>query len=77
MANPKRTKVPQWIEGRGVAGPFVVRVLADALILEGDDPEPCFEPRTMKLLEEAQRLADAGNIEALTRIGDVYFRKSA
>jgi len=77
MPTPRRTQIPQWIEGRSIAGPFVVRVMADAVILDADDPEPCFEPETMKLLEETQRLADQGDVQALARIGEVYFRKSA
>jgi hypothetical protein len=70
-------KVPQWIEGRSPTGPFVVRIDAEAVVPAADDSEPCFEPATMRLLERAQRLADAGDLESLSTLGEIYPRRSA
>lgn len=77
MVKGTRINLPQWIEGRSSAGRFVVRIEAEAVIPEADPSEPCFEPGTMRMLEEAQRLADSGDTEALAKLGEVYFRRSA
>jgi hypothetical protein len=77
MAKTQHIKVPQWIEGRSLAGPFVVRVMVDAIVPEEDPSEPCFEPAALRLIDEAQRLADRGDVDALARLGDVYIRRSA
>ncbi len=69
----KRTKVSKWIHGRGCA----VRVQADAVIPDADPSEPCLEPHTLRWLDELQRLADEGNVDALAKMGEVYVRKSA
>jgi hypothetical protein len=69
------TNVVQWIEDKH--GTLVVRIEAPAVIPDADPSEPCFEPPTMRTLEEAQRLADAGEIEALAKLGEVYMRRSA
>ena len=77
MIKGQQVKVPQWIEGRSRAGSFVARIEADAIIPDADPTEPCFDPSTMRMLEEAQKLADAGDTDALARLGAVYFRRSA
>jgi hypothetical protein len=77
MVKGKRIRVPQWIEGRTSTGPFVVRVEAEAVIPDADTTEPCFEPATVRWLEELQRMADAGNVDELSRHGTVYVRRSA
>ena len=77
MVKGTKIKLPQWIEGRSSAGLFVVRIDADAVIPDADTSEPCFEPPTVKLLDEAQRLADEGDVDALARLGAVYFRRTA
>ena len=69
----KRIKVSKWIHGRGCA----VRVQADAVIPDADPSEPCLEPATLKWLDEVQRLADSGDVDALAKLGEVYVRKSA
>lgn len=73
----RRLSLPQWIEGRGARGPFVVRVMAEAVVPDEDPSEPCFEPDTVRWLEEVQRLADSGDVAALAKVGDIYVRKSA
>jgi hypothetical protein len=77
MIKGRRVTIPQWIEGRSTFGSFVVRIIADAVIPDDDQTEPCFEPPTAKMLDEAQRLANLGDVDALSKIGDVYLRRSA
>lgn len=69
----KRIRIPQWIH----AGPCVVRVEVEALVLPDCPDEPSLTPQTVRWLEELQRLADAGSVEELERHGDVYVRKTA
>jgi len=68
MVKGTHIRLPQWIEGRSSSGEsFVVRIEADAVIPDADPSEPCFEPETARRLDEAQRLADAGDVDALNR----------
>lgn len=69
----KRVKVSKWIHGRLCA----VRVEVEAIIPDADPSEPCLEPETIKRLDELQRLADAGNVQALEQHGEVFVRRSA
>lgn len=73
----KRIKVTEWFEGRAGFGPFAVRIEAEAVIPDFDPSEPCFEPPTLRMLDEVQRLADAGDVDALAKLGEVYVRRSA
>jgi hypothetical protein len=77
MVSGKRIRIPQWLEGRSAAGPFVVRVEAEAIIPDADASEPCFEPTTVRWLEELQRLADDGQIDELSKQSTVYIRCTA
>ena len=77
MIKGQHTMVTQWIEGRSIVGSFVVRVEVEAVIPDTDPSEPCFEPPTLRFLDEVQRLADAGEIDALARVGQIYIRRSA
>lgn len=69
----KRVRIPKWVHGRLC----VVRVEADAVIPDADPSEPCLEPATLRWLDDLQRLADAGDVEALAQFGDVFVRRSA
>lgn len=69
----KRTRVPQWIH----AGPCVLRVEVEALLLPDCPNDPSFTPETVRWLEHLQRLADDGKIDELALHGTVYVRKSA
>jgi hypothetical protein len=69
----KRTKVEKWIH----APSCVVRVEVEAIIPEADPSEPCFQPRTIKFLDELQDKANRGLISELAKVGDVYVRRSA
>jgi hypothetical protein len=73
MIKGKQIKVLQWIHGQLC----VVRVEVDAVIPDEDPSEPCFEPPAVKWMDELQRLADAGDVNALARVGQVYVRRSA
>lgn len=70
-------KLLRWVEGQTSAGRFVVRLDVDAVIPDADTSEPCFEPAALRLLDDAQRLAAAGRLDDLARIGEVFFRTSA
>lgn len=69
----KKVRVPQWIHGDLCD----VKVWVDAVILPDDPAEPCLEPETLKQLDEIQRLANAGDLDALATLGDVFVRRSA
>ena len=66
-------RVPKWIHGRLC----VVRVEAEAVIPDADPSEPCLEPATLRWLDELQKLADEGNVEALEKVGEVFVRRTA
>lgn len=61
-------KQTMWFE----SGAFVVRVVVDAVVPRDDTSEPCFEPDAVKFLSEVQEHANAGDIEWLKTVGDVY-----
>ena len=69
----KRVRVPKWVHGRLC----VVRVETEAIIPDADPSEPCLEPATLRWLDDLQRLADAGDVEALSKVGEVFVRRSA
>ncbi|MHC4211131.1 MAG: hypothetical protein ACYSWT_15610 [Planctomycetota bacterium] len=69
----RRIRVPKWVHGRLC----VVRVEAEAVIPEGDSSEPCLEPSTLRWLDELQKLADEGDVDALAEVGEVYVRRTA
>ncbi len=69
----KRIKVARWIHG----GPCVVCVEVEAVIPDGDPSEPCLEPQTVRWLDELHRMAEAGQVEELAKVGHVYVRRSA
>jgi hypothetical protein len=69
----RRVRIPRWIH----AGPCVVRVEVEAVIPDDDPSEPCLEPATVRWLDELQKLAEAGDVDELTRHGDVYVRRTA
>jgi hypothetical protein len=55
----------------------VVKVWVDAVILPDDPAEPCMEPEALKQLDEIQRPANAGDLDALATFGDVFVRRTA
>ena len=69
----KRIKVEQWIH----APAYVVRVEVEAVIPDDDPSEPCLEPQTLRFLDELQTKANAGLINELSQVGDLYVRRSA
>jgi len=69
----KRIKLTKWIHGTQC----VVRVEVEGIVLESDPADPSLEPDTVRWLDELQRLADAGDVAALSKAGVVYVRKSA
>lgn len=73
MVEGKRVRVVRWIHGRVC----VVRVEVEAVIPDEDPSEPCLEPRTVRWLDDLQALADAGRVEELAKLGDVYVKRSA
>jgi hypothetical protein len=73
MLPGRKIKIERWIHAR----PCVVRVEVDAIIPDADPSEPCLEPQTVRYLDDLQRKADAGMVDELSKIGDVYVRQSA
>ncbi len=69
----KRVRIFRWIH----ATPCVVRVEVEAIVPDSDPSEPCLEPETVRRLDELRAMAEAGKIEELAKIGDVYIRRSA
>lgn len=55
----------------------VVRVEAEAMIPDADLSEPCLEPSTLRWLDELKILADAGDVDALAKVGQLYVRRTA
>jgi len=51
---------------------YVVAVEVE-LVIPADDPnEPCYEPKTVKLLKEIKSRAENGDLKWLKRHGKVY-----
>ena len=66
----KRVRISRWIH----AGLCVVRVEVDAVVPEDDPSEPCFEPATVEFLRDVRARAEAGDLDWLKNIGEVYTR---
>ncbi len=66
-----RTKLMKWIHGQQC----VLCVEVEAVYPADDPSEPSLEPDTVKRLDQYQRLADAGDAEALARVETVYARR--
>ncbi|HRQ72493.1 MAG TPA: hypothetical protein PLU35_05645 [Phycisphaerales bacterium] len=77
MMPGERIKIVKWIEGIAQGLPFAVRIELDAVIPAEDTSEPCLEPPTVRLLDRLRDLAAAGDLDALSKHGRVYVRKSA
>ena len=69
----KRVSKVRWVH----AGPCVVRVEVEAVVPTDDPSEPCYEPATVEFLREVHERAEAGDVEWLKNVGDVYVRLSA
>lgn len=72
----KRVKLTKWIHGSRC----VLRVQVEGVIPDARPGEPVLEPATVRWLDDLQRLADAGDVEQISKttgIGDVYVRRSA
>jgi hypothetical protein len=66
----QRVKRFRWIHGVNC----VVRVEVDAVIPIDDPSEPCFEAETVRFLKTVREKADAGDVQWLKNIGEVYTR---
>ena len=69
----KRVSEVRWVH----AGPCVVRVEVEAVVPTDDPSEPCYESETVEFLREVHERAEAGDVEWLKNVGDVYVRLSA
>ncbi len=69
----RRVREIRWVHAR----PCVVRVEVEAVVPAGDPSEPCFEPATVRRLQEVHRRAAAGDVEWLKQVGEVYVRQTA
>lgn len=66
-------RIIQWVTG----GPYAVAVEVEAIFPLDDPSEPCLAPQTVRWLEELGDLAEAGDIEALRKAGQVYVAAEA
>ena len=51
---------------------FVVAVDVEAVVLDADPSEPCYEPAVVELLRQIEAHAKSGDIAWLRRHGKVY-----
>ena len=73
LIDGKHTRVIKWIHG----DLCVLRVEVDAIVPTFDPDEPYLEPTVVKLLDQLQEMANAGQIDELAKHGRVYVRKTA
>lgn len=64
----KRVKLKRWIHTEH----YVVRVELDAVIPVDDPSEPCFEPQAVEFLRQVRERAEAGDVQWLKQVGEVY-----
>jgi hypothetical protein len=69
----KRVKQVRWVHGRAC----VVRLELEAVIPIDDPSEPCFEPQTVEFLRQVHEKAEAGDVDWLRGVGQVYARVPA
>lgn len=69
----ERVRRTRWVH----AGPCVVQVEVDAVIPVDDASEACYEPETVDFLRRVREKAEAGDVEWLKRVGQVYVRVPA
>lgn len=68
-----RVKVTKWIHGNHC----VLSTQVEAIRPNGEPDEVYLEPAVVRFLDHLQLLADAGNVDELSKHGVVYVRKSA
>jgi hypothetical protein len=51
---------------------YVVAVDVEMVIPADDPSEPCYEPETLRYLEEVREHAQRGDVDWLTKAGKVY-----
>jgi hypothetical protein len=51
---------------------FVVAVEVEMVIPPDDSSEPCYEPKTVKFLQEVRERAEQGDVDWLSRHGKLY-----
>lgn len=51
---------------------YVVAVEVEMVIPVDDPSEPCYEPETLRFLQEVKEHAERGDLEWLTKRGKVY-----
>lgn len=51
---------------------YIVVLEVDAVILDADPSEPCYEPETVEFLREVEQRAERDDVDWLKRHGKVY-----
>ncbi len=69
----QRIKQVRWIH----APACVVRLEVEAVIPVDDPSEPCFEPQIVEFLRQVREKAEAGDVDWLRGVGQVYVRVPA
>ena len=68
MTKGRREKGFEWVR----RGRLAVRVPVEVVYPQDDPHTPCLEPRTLQLLDEVVRRAEAGDVEYLKTVGEVF-----
>jgi hypothetical protein len=66
----QKQRIIQWVTG----GSYAVAVEVEAVFPIDDPSEPCLTPDTVRYLEQVADWAEAGDVDALKRVGTVYAR---
>ena len=69
-AQPHRELIRKWVAG----GEYVVGVDVEVEYPVDAPQTPCFRPATVRFLENVAKLARAGNVSDLEKLGIVYRR---
>ncbi len=69
----QRVEEIRWIETDRLA----VKVRVEAVVPIDDPSEPCFEPATLRFLDEVRQHADAYDLAWLENNGEIFIRQSA
>jgi hypothetical protein len=68
MLTERREKRKRWVQ----RGQYAVEVEVEVVYSADDPSELCLEPATVRWLDEVARRADAGDLDYLQNVGQVF-----